>query len=432
MCSPHATNLWVSRIVPVVIVAIDAYSIWVVVDRLCLRYLLKPGPSLFDLSGPLDQELELVPRRPKTAIAILAVYFPLMLLCFLTYFRILQSVITNPGFIPRRASNSHHEEGGPGLSSKGPEVARSGGLDRVAVLEGRVLPPPGLDRFYNKDVWVCDQEGLPIFCDTCNNWKPARTHHCSDFNRCVRRMDHFCPWVGGVVSETNMKYFLQFTCYGFLYTGFLFGIVIWAIVDRQRRIGTYDGNLIAFAVLSALFGFMTGGMFGHTLHQQLLNLTTIEFLGRGSRTEFLAVYIPTFSRETTQSRTITYPLPNSSTNYTPDATASELENGASAGVSRTFAIIQTKPDDNIWDVGALNNLKSVLGERIWGWFLPFGDPPCCRHDDPLCDFPLGRDFYTLLDEHHLGNLFPRRGGRRRKRKRRTSHHSRHSSREADR
>ena len=24
-------------------------------------------------------------------------------------------------------------------------------------------------------------------------------------------MDHFCPWVGGVLSETNYKFFIQFT-----------------------------------------------------------------------------------------------------------------------------------------------------------------------------------------------------------------------------
>lgn len=68
-------------------------------------------------------------------------------------------------------------------------------LDVKAILSGEVPPPPGTEQFYSKEVFACDQNGLPIWCGVCNNWKPDRSHHGSDFGRCVWKMDHFCPWV---------------------------------------------------------------------------------------------------------------------------------------------------------------------------------------------------------------------------------------------
>lgn len=48
--------------------------------------------------------------------------------------------------------------------------------------------------FYTKDVFSCEGDGRPVWCSTCLNFKPDRTHHCREVGRCVRKMDHFCPW----------------------------------------------------------------------------------------------------------------------------------------------------------------------------------------------------------------------------------------------
>ena len=53
---------------------------------------------------------------------------------------------------------------------------------------------PDLHNFYGKDVFVCDGNGKPIWCPYCSKWKPDRAHHYREIRRCVRRMDHFCPW----------------------------------------------------------------------------------------------------------------------------------------------------------------------------------------------------------------------------------------------
>jgi palmitoyltransferase len=398
----HTVNLWAARIVPLVLVGVTGYSIWVVAYLLAsmesityepvralfrhanaytVKYLLHPSPNDHDVQA-----------RPATAIAILVLYFFLLIPYIISYLRILQIIQTNPGYISK------------GTNRQEKEVNH---LDNAAILDGSISPPEGIEQFYAKDVFVCDSNGIPIFCTQCNNWKPDRTHHCSEVGRCVRRMDHYCPWVGGIVSETTMKSFLQFTFYATLFCSFVFGVMIWAIVDRKRQTSHYDGNWIAIVAVAGLFGFMALGMFLTTMETQLHNLTSIERLGSYY---YMAVYLPAGSERpldpngTTRCGFVTYPFQGSHTSR-----------------SRTFAIISVRPGDNPWDIGRLQNLKSVLGERYWEWILPLGYPPCCFHGRSDSDFPLGKDFGRLRREHFVPS------NRRKHRRRRSSHGSRQSS-----
>uniref|UniRef100_A0ABD2XHM7 Palmitoyltransferase n=1 Tax=Trichogramma kaykai TaxID=54128 RepID=A0ABD2XHM7_9HYME len=50
-------------------------------------------------------------------------------------------------------------------------------------------------------------------CTRCETYRPPRAHHCRICKRCIRRMDHHCPWINNCVGERNQKYFLQFLVY---------------------------------------------------------------------------------------------------------------------------------------------------------------------------------------------------------------------------
>ena len=48
------------------------------------------------------------------------------------------------------------------------------------------------------------------YCDTCNAWRPPRAKHSRTTDTCVKRFDHYCPWVSNDVGERNYPFFVCF------------------------------------------------------------------------------------------------------------------------------------------------------------------------------------------------------------------------------
>lgn len=136
-----------------------------------------------------------------------ALYFVVFIIMIAAYLRTFVAVIRDPGLVPLvndgQADDDAIEKQPP------PPRRRRRRRDEEPDVEAQPWTPadmnpdsPGLERFYSKDVFACEADGRPKWCSGCRQWKPDRAHHSSEIGRCVRKMDHLCPWVGGMVSET--------------------------------------------------------------------------------------------------------------------------------------------------------------------------------------------------------------------------------------
>ena len=43
------------------------------------------------------------------------------------------------------------------------------------------------------------------YCEVCRGYKAPRAHHCRQCDRCVKKMDHHCPWLGNCLVGRRKK-----------------------------------------------------------------------------------------------------------------------------------------------------------------------------------------------------------------------------------
>lgn len=204
-------------------------------------------------------------------------------------------------------------------------------------------------------------------------------------------MDHYCPWVGGVVGENSFKFFIQFVCYACIFCTYLLIVSAFYLAEQLRNGRRWERQLIALVALAALFGLFTGGMAGSSLQFALYNLTTIENLAYKRRPWTLAVLIPPndeISKEGALS-TITYPLPH------PNDPPID-PNSRDGQARRTFAICQLGIGRNPWDLGYRQNFKSVMGNSVSEWFFPIKGSPLRKHESDESWFEYGHWVEQLM------------------------------------
>lgn len=128
-----------------------------------------------------------------------------------TYFRVFLVIQYNPGVTHLGPLAVEREEKQKEAQKNSTLCGRGRGRGREEDVEANAydaywpdpnVDSPGLERFYSKSVFICHTDGRPRWCSSCYNWKQDRASHCSEVNRCVKKMDHYCPWVGGIVGET--------------------------------------------------------------------------------------------------------------------------------------------------------------------------------------------------------------------------------------
>ncbi|KAK1918133.1 hypothetical protein P3342_000853 [Pyrenophora teres f. teres] len=148
-----------SVIIPLLELGALGYETYVLTYLICVQYLISPSDSL-------RRDHAIQPRR-STGIALIVVYAILLFFLLVAWLRLLQVIWSKPDLVPLGDQRQEKE----GASTKG-------------------------FAFDQYDAYLCDYQGVPNWCEKCHNWKPDRTHHCKELGRCVRKMDHYCPWAG--------------------------------------------------------------------------------------------------------------------------------------------------------------------------------------------------------------------------------------------
>ncbi|CAJ1061403.1 palmitoyltransferase ZDHHC3-A isoform X1 [Xyrichtys novacula] len=124
-------------------------------------------------------------------------------------------------------------------------------------------------------------------CPKCSSIKPDRAHHCSVCKRCIRKMDHHCPWVNNCVGENNQKYFVLFTMYIALISLHALVMVVFHFLncfeDDWTKCSTFSPPatvilLILLCFEGLLFLIFTSVMFGTQVHSICTDETGIERL----------------------------------------------------------------------------------------------------------------------------------------------------------
>ncbi|KAI1001468.1 hypothetical protein K3495_g6730 [Podosphaera aphanis] len=254
-------NLWTARLIPIFLAVGVGYATYVLVALLSVNHLLTKDHAQW------------------SAISILVSYFILFILMITSFFRLTFITYFEPPYVPLGLGHHNDMQDNTGIGAY--------------CNDKDVMDSPGLELFYTKDMFIADSTGKPRWCSPCGNWKPDRTHHCLSSGRCIRKMDHFCPWVGGPVGENNFKFFIQFTSYSALYCTHLFVVLTTYVFGIQRSKGEdFEYHFMIVIAMTAFFLLFTGSMALNSIQLATSNLTQVERLGLRKKNHFLAVLVP--------------------------------------------------------------------------------------------------------------------------------------------
>ncbi|CAG2224693.1 ZDHHC3_7_25 [Mytilus edulis] len=120
------------------------------------------------------------------------------------------------------------------LSDPGIVPLPKNGLDFSDLHAGRSIPN-------TKDGWSV--------CNKCETYRPPRAHHCRICRRCIRKMDHHCPWINNCVGELNQKYFIQFLFYVGMASCYATTMVITSWVMDPNVTSTYKHTKLIHSVI---------------------------------------------------------------------------------------------------------------------------------------------------------------------------------------
>lgn len=124
-------------------------------------------------------------------------------------------------------------------------------------------------------------------CGKCETYRPPRAHHCRICRRCIRRMDHHCPWINNCVGENNQKYFLQFLFYVGIAAIHAILIVLLSALKKCTTCQTNETDehtklvlQVILVIMCLLFGIFVIAVFVDQVSAIFADETAIEHLQR--------------------------------------------------------------------------------------------------------------------------------------------------------
>jgi len=198
----------------------------------------------------------------------------LLSLAFVAHFK---AMTCDPGIVP---ISKHHHSDNPDKQKFYPPEDTEDDEDADSDIELY----PRTKQYVGEDWTVCTR---------CASYRPPRAHHCRVCQRCVRKMDHHCPWINNCVGEFNQKFFLQFVLYVGILSVYAIVIIIlsWVYHDENSTVGSNGPfgeiarhykviHTVVLSVECSLFGLFVLAVICDQLQAIFSDETIIEALQR--------------------------------------------------------------------------------------------------------------------------------------------------------
>jgi len=158
------------------------------------------------------------------------------------------------------------------------------------------------------------------YCTRCKSFKPPRSHHCKDCERCTLRLDHHCPWVGSCIGYYNHKCFVLFLFYAEIALVVSAGLHIVTIFQTLTS-DTKDTSVTI--VFQIIFSSIIAPFAIALLPLLFSQLSTV------------------FTNETTLESSVNYRMSHRDKHFV-----------------------------NPYNIGRIENIRQFMGDSVWEWFIP--------------------------------------------------------------
>lgn len=127
---------------------------------------------------------------------------------------------------------------------------------KTALSDPGVVPPNAHPLPHN----AANGQPAPLtMCGRCDGFRPPGCHHDRVSNRCISRMDHFCPWMNNAIGAKNQKNFFLFLIYTNLASCYMYIVLAIHLVDCGDQYTCFTGAdlwMVRVLIFLLLFGII--------------------------------------------------------------------------------------------------------------------------------------------------------------------------------